>query len=165
MKNSTGVLLSVVVALLISLGVGYVVIRGVQSNLAQLGGGLSDRDINAVSLKVGQNGSKFGTLKATTCNLAITAGRLPLATSSQPFQCAITGVKSGDFVSVWLASDGGSLSGTGGIQTSYAKASTTAGYIEVGLYSRPTSIGTTVATSSFSLATTSVQVLFAQKVN
>ncbi len=158
--NTKGVFLSVVVALLVSLGVGYLVVRNVQSSF----GGLSERDIKAVSLKVGDNGSKFGMLQATTCNLAITAGRLPLATSTQPFQCAITGVKSGDFVSAVLPFDGGSLSGTGGIAISYAKASTTAGYIEVGLYSRGYPV-TGVATSSFPLATSSVQVLTAQKKN
>jgi len=110
----------------------------------------------AGTLQVGTNGSTISELKSTTCNLSITAARLPLATSTQPFQCAVTGVASGDQVYVSLPSDGGSLSGNGGVYVTYAKASTTAGFIEVGLALTPMQ----VATSSFAGATTSVSVLY-----
>ena len=133
----------------------------VQQPPTQIGGSIStiqqtfDRGFTA-----GPDGTVINELRSTTCNLAIAAARLPLATSTQPFQCAITAVASGDQVWVAHPSDGGSQGRTGGITLGYAKASSTAGYIEVGLFSRPTSVGTTVATSSFTLATTSVHVLY-----
>jgi len=105
--------------------------------------------------RVGSNGGDVNELKSTTCNLEVAPALLPLtASTTLPFQCAVTGVASGDQVFVSLQNDGGSSAGKAGISLQYAKASTTAGYIEVGLD------GGTVSTSSFPNATTSVQVLF-----
>lgn len=116
--------------------------------------------LTADNVTIGTNGGTINEIKSTTCNLSTTVANLPVATSSKPFQCAITGVASGDQVYVTLPSDGGSLGGTPGIIMSYAKASTTAnGYIEVGLAIPFGGFGS-VATSSFPLATTSVQVLY-----
>lgn len=104
----------------------------------------------AGSLVIGANGSSLNEVKSTTCNLSTVSGNLPLATTTAPFYCAITGVASGDQVFVSLPSDA-----TSAITLKYATASTTDGYIEVGLAAVNTS-----ATASFSTATTSVQVLY-----
>ena len=110
-------------------------------------------------LSVGTSGGSSGTTVAQilkgTCNLSTTVARTSLSTSTLPFQCAVTNVVSGDQVFVSLPNDGGSVTGlsnVGGIRLSYAIASTTNGYIEVGLSNMS---GT--ATSSYTLATTSVQ--------
>lgn len=103
----------------------------------------------------GSTGTTMSQILKGTCNLSTTVLNLPLATSTKPFQCSVTSVASGDLVFVSLPSDGGSLGGTSGIIMTYAKASTTAGYIEVGL-SAPFGSIVSVATSSFALATTSV---------
>ena len=106
------------------------------------------------TFKVGTNGSTITELKSTTCNIA--TYELPLdATSTDAFYCAITGLASGDQVFVTLPSD--NASATGGFQVSYAKASTTpdgAG-VEIGIMN-----SSGAATSTFPLATTSVQVLY-----
>lgn len=153
MKNT---IVTVVVALLISVGFGFYFV-GSQSNL----GGLSERDVKALSLTVGDNpttardatkGTKhlFG-----TCNLATTAGRLPLATSSIPFDCSAQGVRSGDNVRVALRSDGATLLGTFPILLTAYLASSTNDYIHVFL-AHPTDGVSAAATSSFALASTSV---------
>jgi hypothetical protein len=111
------------------------------------------------SLIVGPSGSTINELVATTCTLTTTVSRLPLATSSQPFDCAVTGMASGDIVFGSLASDGGSLSGTTGIRLSSINASTTAGYAQVWLSHQSDNV-LAAATSSFALATTSFQVLY-----
>lgn len=102
------------------------------------------------------SGTSIARILAGTCNPEITAGRLPLATSSQPFQCTVTGAVSGDKVFVSLPSDGGTLAGTFPILLTAAKASSTADYIEIYL-AHPTDGVSAAATSSFALATTSVQ--------
>ena len=107
-------------------------------------------------VKIGANGGDINELKSTTCTLSTT--QLPLeATSTDVFYCAIDGVASGDQVFVSLPSDNGAegVSNFSGFMLGYAKASSTAGYIEVGI-----SNFSGVATSTFPLATTSVQVLY-----
>ena len=109
-------------------------------------------------LKVGTNGANLWEVKAATCNLTTTVLRTSLATSTLPFNCAVTGVASGDVVFATLPSDGGSVTdgiNKGGIQLRYATASSTAGNIEIGL-----SNDSGAATSSYSGATTSVQILY-----
>jgi len=127
--------------------------------------GAAVRDVTTISntwkfnpgtLQLGPNGATITELKSTTCTLSTT--QLPLeATSTDVFYCAITGVASGDQVFVSLPSDNGAegVANFSGFMLSYARASTTAGYIEVGL-----SNFSGVATSTFPLATTSVQVLY-----
>lgn len=146
---------NLVFSALVALAISFVVTVGNnQSNFS----GLSERDIKAVSLTVGDNGTKINELKATTCNLSTT--QLPLeATSTDVFYCAVTGVASGDLVWVQLPSDNGqvglSTGGGVGFQTTYAVASSTAGYIEVGIGNL-----TGAASSTFPLATTSVRVFY-----
>lgn len=146
---------NLVFSALIALAVSFIVaVSDNQSNFA----GLSERDVKVVSLTVGDNGTKVNELKATTCNLSTT--QLPLeATSTDVFYCAVTGVASGDLVWVQLPSDNGqvnlSTGGGVGFQTTYSVASSTNGYIEVGLGNL-----SGASTSTFPLATTSVRVFY-----
>lgn len=107
--------------------------------------------------KVGANGGLTQEMRSSTCNLATTVARLPIATTSVPFQCSITGVVTGDQVYVTLPAEG-AATGQAGVAVGYAIASSTAGVIEVGLYARPWNSTTGIATSSFAQSTTSVQV-------
>lgn len=122
------------------------------SSARGVGGTTNFDTLDVDSVIVGENGSTLNEIKSTTCNLSTTA--TSLASSTSPFQCAITGIASGDQVFVTLPY-GNSMSGLGGIAMRYAVASTTAGFIEVGLFN-----ASGVATTSYALATTSVQVLY-----
>ncbi len=110
------------------------------------------------TLRLGSEGTALSNVVTGTCTLSTTVANLPLATSSKPFDCPATGVESGDQVFVSLPSNGGSLGGTPGVIMTHAKASTTADYIQVWL-AIPFGAHSSVATSSFPLATTSVQYL------
>ena len=108
-------------------------------------------------ITVGANGGDLNELNSSTCNLSISATRLPFAASTTaPFNCAITGLASGDQVFVTLPAH----TNFGAVNTTVhsfwvvaAAASSTAGQIDVWIYN-----GTGTATSSFVQATTSVQV-------
>lgn len=159
MTNSKTVWVGLIVVALIAIGAYF--FPKIQASF----GGVSNLDtLEVTGLAVGSGcGNEFTTCTGTTatkhlfgtCTLTTTAGRLPLATSSLPFDCSATSVTSGDNVRVTLPSDGGSLGGTPGIILSYAKASTTADSIQVWL-AIPFGAHSSVATSSFPLATTSV---------
>lgn len=87
----------------------------------------------ARGLKVGDNGSEFTELKATTCNLIGTDGSQTASTTSA-YSCAVTGVASGDVVMAILSSSTPAFPQTGvnpGWMIIGAKASTTAGFVEV----------------------------------
>jgi hypothetical protein len=82
-------------------------------------------------LKVGQNGSTFAELKATTCDL-IGSNASQAASTTVAYDCAVTGIASGDVVLAQLASSTpGSASQAGSWEIQAAKASTTAGYVTV----------------------------------
>lgn len=144
---------SVITTIIVAIGVMALAnssnntLGSVETVLVRAGGGIQVGNTRTATI--------MPNIQTGTCTLTTTVGRLPLATSSQPFDCVANGVKSGDLVWGQINSDGGSLSGTGGIVLAFAKASTTANHIEAWLYSRATSVGTTVASSSFSLATSS----------
>ena len=91
----------------------------------------TDLDV-ATYLKVGTNGSTIAELKATTCDL-IGTDASHAASTTIPYDCAITGIASGDVVIAQLATTTSALSGTYWDIVA-AKASTTAGYITVLLY-------------------------------
>lgn len=131
-----------IVALLLIIGVGLVVPKTQpapqQSNL----GGLSERDIQAVSLKVGSTGTKVNQVNTGTCYLQPNAATIA-ATTTVDVTCqgkalifnpntvlatALTGVKSGDFVNVTLSTTTASTA-YGNIVLAGASASTTAGFI------------------------------------
>lgn len=98
-------------------------------------------------LYIGQTGTLVSNVIEGTCNAATT--QLPLeATSTDDFTCSVTGALAGDRVSVTLASNSGSV--YGGFTISHAVATTdtvTFGIVNL----------TGAATSSFPLASTSVQ--------
>ena len=157
MNSNSKVFVGVLIAVIIAIG-GYFFPQ-VQSIVGSDGRGT--RFPNGISvnstvspasngLRIGANGSEIVEMKSTTCNAATT--ELPLeATSTDAFTCSVTGVAAGDQVHVTLPSDSGSV--FGGFNISYAVASTDT--VTFGVQNN-----TGVATTSFPLATTSVQVLY-----
>lgn len=151
-KGTIKIWLAIAVAIVIAL-IGLV--GGNQSEPAVAGmsnlDGLTLVPVDSTDgLKVGSNGSTNQEIKSTTCTLATT--ELPLeATSTDAFTCAITGVNTGDQVFVSLPSNSGS--NLGGFVVDSATAGS--GTITVGITNL-----TGAATSSFPLATTTVQVLY-----
>lgn len=116
---------------------------------------LTNASSTLLSVGTSSKGTTMSQILKGTCNLSTTVARTALSTSTLPFQCAVTNAASGDQVFVSLANDGGSVTGPaniGGIRVSYAIASTAASFIEVGL-----SNWSGAATSSYTLATTSIQ--------
>lgn len=81
---------------------------------------------------IGTNGSAISELKATTCNL-IGTNASQAASTTVAYDCAVTGVASGDVVMAMLASSTPSTL-TYGWDIRAAKASSTAGYVTVLLY-------------------------------
>lgn len=119
------IIVTAIVALVVSLGIGFLlpspaIVMPDESNL----GGLSERDVKAVSSQIGSNGSKFTFVKATTCNLV---GGAIAATSSAITGCAVSGVLNGDLVLATLATSSNAVI-TG------ARASTTAGHIAARIF-------------------------------
>lgn len=123
-----------IVALLLIIGVGLVVPKTQpvpqQSDVL---GGLSERDIQAVSLKVASNGTKITKFITGSCTsfTANTVGNgdgiTQAASTTKNYDCAVTGVVSGDKVFAQFAT---STPGTvNGWSIVGAKASTTSGYI------------------------------------
>lgn len=97
--------------------------------------------------KTGSGGTRINEVTTGTCNAATV--ELPLeATSTDAFTCSAPGVIAGQQVFISLPSDSGSFQG--GFQVSYTVAATDS--ITFGLMN-----STGSATSSFPLATTSVQ--------
>ena len=86
------------------------------------------------TLTLGTNGSAVSELKAAQCNL-IGMNVSHAASTTKPYDCAITGIASGDVVFAQLASST-PVGGTSGWRIDAAKASTTAGYITVLLFNR-----------------------------
>jgi hypothetical protein len=82
---------------------------------------------NSGTLKVGANGSTITEMKATTCDLIGTTFTQP-ATTSVAYDCAVTGVASGDVVFAQLKTATGTV---GSWDITRSMASTTAGYITV----------------------------------
>ena len=165
MKNY---IVNAVVALLLIIGVGIFSQKGVPQQSDVLGG-LSERDIQAVSLKVGQNGNKISNLKTGFCYLAPTVPTIAASTTAT-VACQATlgwnasgtygitrllGIVSGDPVIANLTSTtAGSL--FGGIDIVGASASTTAGYIELKVanntgatYTYPVSSGVASGTAAY----------------
>lgn len=107
-------------------------------------GGLSERDVQAVSLKVGDKGSKITKEITGTCNASMATTLA--ATSTANATCTVAGVASGDKVFVSLPSVSGGL----GFAVTHTVASTNT--ITFGILNL-----SGAATTSFPLATTSVQ--------
>lgn len=148
MKNLKGYIISAIVALLLILGVNAV--KPQQSSLS----GLSERDVQVVSLAIGTNPATGQVATKAVkhlfgiCNAAITT--LPLAaTSTEAHTCSASGVRSGDNVRITLPSDNALATGIGGLVLTYQTASTNS--ITFGVLNL-----SGAATSTYPLATTSV---------
>lgn len=122
-------------------------------------GGVSNYDeVDATAIKVGgTNGTRVGPIISTTCNLIQSSAGSHAATTTKEYFCAITGVSASDYVSAVLPQGAYAASYGGfGIAGAYA---TTTGFVGVQVINL-----TGTATSSFPLATTSVQVYVAHPV-
>ena len=113
-------------------------------------------------LTIGGSGSDNVEIRAATCNLIISSSWLPLTASSTAVaSCAVTGVVSGDQVYATLPFVSPIIAGrqnAGNVEQIFllaAQASSTAGQVDFLLKN-----GGNAATSSFTQATTSVQILF-----
>ena len=165
MKN---IFIAAVVALVVSLGLGAMVVASVHSEVAEATkavsadqsnvGGLSERDVQAVSLKVGdvRFASKFTLVKQGTCNLSQSTAGSHAATTSKEYFCAVTGAAANDLVTVDLppgagAYTSGASSIFGGFTVNSAYA-TTSNRIGVSIMNN-----TGAATSSAAQATTTAQ--------
>lgn len=134
------IIVTALVALVVSAGFGFIS----QDDLSSKVSGLSERDIQAVSLKVASNGTKVTKEIVGTCNASMAATLA--ATSTGNATCTVTGARSGDIVQVTLPSRSGNYNG---FVVTNAVASTDT--ITFGIMNL-----TGTATTSFPLATTSV---------
>ena len=82
----------------------------------------------ASTVKIGDNGSSFAELKATTCNPVGMDGSQTASTTAM-YDCAVTGIASGDVVLAQFATSTKMVGGTLGWWIVSAKASTTAGWV------------------------------------
>ena len=82
------------------------------------------------TLKIGSNGSTISEIQATSCDLIGTNGS-QAASTTKPYDCAITGIASGDVAFAQLATSTAIGSGSLGWAIVASKASTTAGYVTV----------------------------------
>lgn len=118
-----------VLALLVGLG------AGVQSNDST--GGITNLDGLTITpaesgdgLKVGSNGSTLAEMKVVSCDLIGSNGS-HAASTTKPYDCAITGITSSDVAFAQLATSTAIGSGSLGWAIVASKASTTAGYVTV----------------------------------
>lgn len=146
--------INAIVALLLIIGVGVVTPRTQQSNVQDqnVSGGLSDRDIQAISIKVGQSGAVSGTkysyIKSGTCFLLADSSHA--ATTTKNFDCAVTGARSGDLVRMSLAAST-TLASQYIIKS--AQASTTANFLTVQLLNLTGTSAVPSATNGFGSST------------
>lgn len=131
------IIVTAVVALVVSILVGLFFIG--QSSQSRTYGGLSERDIQAVSLSVGNEGTVRGTklngIIGTTCNLRGTDSS-QAASSTLAYDCAVSGLTSSWKVFAQLATSTKMSVQQSGWYITASKASTTAGYATVLLYNR-----------------------------
>ncbi len=157
--NTKNILVSALVALVVSLGVGAIVSVAAVNEMVSQGdklvsavksivpdqsnvGGLSERDIQAVSLKVGPTGTKVNQTNSGFCYIQAYAATIA-ASSTAAVDCqaraavgglttasttALAGVKFGDSVTANLSTTTAGSTFMG-LQLIGVSASTTAGYI------------------------------------
>lgn len=122
------------VAIVIAIG-GYMYPQ-VQSAVSHFGGTTNYDALQVSKLTVGASGVGMGQFSPTTCNL-IGTDASQAASSSKAYDCAVTGITSGDPVIALIATSTTANAATGaaslcpGWQIVGAKASTTAGYATV----------------------------------
>lgn len=127
MQSSTKIWVALIAVAIIALG-GYAYPQ-VQ---ARLGGVTNYDEVDATAIKIGgTNGSRIGPVISGTCNL-LGMDASATATTSSPYDCAVTGVVSGDTVIATL----GTTSLTANLVKNGwfivgAKASSTSGFITI----------------------------------
>ena len=136
MKNIKSYVISAIVALLLIIGVN--VVKPQQSGL----GGLSERDVQAVSLKVGSSGTKANQLNYGSCQLQPDSATIAASTTArvtchggnwsagQAAFTALTGITSSSKIIASLSSTTAGSTFEGLVLTGVT-ASTTAGFIEM----------------------------------
>ena len=130
LKNNAGVI--AVVALVIAI-IGVYTPAG-RSVSSYLGGVTNYDEIDVTALKVGgSNGTRMGVITHTASCTLIVPVATQTASTTQPYDCAVTGVVSGDTVFAQFASTTGLTAFGSGGQWSIvgAKASSTAGFVTV----------------------------------
>jgi len=87
----------------------------------------------AATLKVGSNGSTMSEIKATAATIAGTTDTSHTASTTKYYYAAVTGVASGDVVFAQLATSSPGFANSFGLgwAITAAKASTTAGYVDL----------------------------------
>lgn len=120
-----------VVTVIAVLGVFTPVGKEVVSKVEKLGGVTNYDEVDATAIKIGgTNGSRVGPVIAGTCTLL--GANLPVsASSTAPFDCAVTGVVAGDQVFVSLATTSKTTNGEWIAASS--NASSTSGFITINL--------------------------------
>jgi len=89
----------------------------------------------ANGMKIGDNGSEFTELKMFSCTSIIGANTAQVASTTAPYDCAVTGVASGDLVFAMMSTSSPYSSAVADVFIGLpfhlvgAKASTTAGYV------------------------------------
>lgn len=128
-QNHLSILVLLFVVASMFLGGGKIPTLGAAANVTSIG---NPWEFNR-TVKIGTNGATMTELKATTCNLIGTNGS-HTASTTVAYDCAVTGVASGDVVLAQLASSTPVGGGAFGWDIRGAIASTTAGYVTVLLY-------------------------------
>lgn len=106
---------------------------GGQSMVKSFGGTTNYDELDATAIKIGgSSGSRVGPIIASTCAL-LGFDTTQAASSTAPYDCAVTGVVSGDVV-IALSASTSQRALNGAWWITGAKASTTAGYITVGVF-------------------------------
>lgn len=125
-KNNSGVI--AVIALIIAVIGVFTPAGKIVSNV--LSGVTNYDEVDATAIKIGgANGSRVGPIIVTTCNL-IGLDTAQAASTTKPYDCAVTGVVSGD--TVFFAESTTTATYTAGnapFRIVGAKASTTAGFV------------------------------------
>ncbi len=165
------IIVTAIIALVVSLGVGFFAIGSQQSNVSnqnQSVQGLSERDIQAVSIKIGTTGTKTNQTNWGTCYILAYATTIT-ASSTAAVDCqktaavgtittasasALVGVRFGDNIQVTLSTTTAGSTFMG-LNIIGAAASTTNGYISLRIanltgttFTWPTS-GTATGTVSY----------------
>lgn len=158
MKTNKFTVIAVVVALILSAAALYKTIGGPQESLVgatpgsllieqyspyvQQNGGISSAlpiqttsTVTAGNLTVGTSGTNFSFIGAGSCTLG-TLGPTSIntsqpATTTRVYDCPFTGVQAGDVITASIATS--TVMGSQGWSVPFSKASTTSGYIEVGV--------------------------------
>lgn len=132
MFSKQNIIAGVAILALLLAGLGLV---GGQSGLS-LGGVTNYDEVDATAIKIGTSGNRVGQVLSSTCSL-IGADVSQGATTTKAYDCAITGIVSGDTTLAQFASSTpftngtlGSIGSLGWVITS-SKASTTAGFMTV----------------------------------